>query len=491
MNRIFISCLSLFLITVAPVQAAWIQKDFGMIQGLRGFTQVGDQFFAVGNGGNILVSTDGGATWTVKDKNANVYWQDVDVVDQKIRVLGENGSLRESSDGGNTWESIGLGVSQTIYDLDTKGQYGYLVGENGRIMTLQSSANQWIIEDSPTTLTLNRVHNLGNGTAWIVGQQGTLIQTPDYGITWIHKGAAASTELFGVWFKSSTTGYIIGQNGTFRKTTDAGVSWVDVAVSGLSSQTLYDIRGSGDRMIAVGDKVILDSTDGGATWTATSYATENYRFYDAYFDSAGNIWVVGTQDDVKSVILKYESVIASPAQPDEAISPSPSPSTSSGDNSMIEAQPNSLIKLACTAQAPANDPCKAVYFYGSDGKRHAFPNEKVFFTWYDNFDSVVNVSAGFMSSLSLGKNVTYHPGTRMVKFQSVPTVYAVSKGGVLRAIGSEQVAKDLYGTDWNKKIDDIQDAFYGNYTFGTKIEKASDYDVVAEKSSVTGLDQNF
>jgi hypothetical protein len=40
----------------------------------------------------------------------------------------------------------------------------------------------------------------------------------------------------------------------------------------------------------------------------------------------------------------------------------------------------SLIKLACGQKATADDPCKAVYYYGSDGKRHAFPNEKAFFT---------------------------------------------------------------------------------------------------------------
>ncbi|MEK7615282.1 MAG: hypothetical protein AAB431_02770, partial [Patescibacteria group bacterium] len=135
--------------------------------------------------------------------------------------------------------------------------------------------------------------------------------------------------------------------------------------------------------------------------------------------------------------------------------------------------------------------CRSVYFYGSDGKRHAFPNDKVFFTWFANFDSVKEVSASFLSSLPLGKNVTYHPGTKMVKFQSVPTVYAVSKKGQLRAINSEATAISLYGATWNKQIDDISDAFYGNYTFGSTIQSTNDYDVTAERSSVIDLDGNF
>ncbi|MBI4713974.1 S8 family serine peptidase [Candidatus Uhrbacteria bacterium] len=156
-----------------------------------------------------------------------------------------------------------------------------------------------------------------------------------------------------------------------------------------------------------------------------------------------------------------------------------------------EAAPNSLIKLSCVGETTVDDPCRSVYFYASDGKRHAFPNDKVFFTWFDNFDNVKEVSKSFMSSLPLGKNVTYHPGTKMVKFQSVPTVYAVSKGGVLRAIASEQIAGELYGESWNKQIDDISDAFFGNYTFGIKINLASEFDVLFEKNSVSGLDDNF
>ena len=156
-----------------------------------------------------------------------------------------------------------------------------------------------------------------------------------------------------------------------------------------------------------------------------------------------------------------------------------------------EAIAGSLVKLACGKIAPVDDPCHAVYFYGGDGKRHAFPNDKVFFTWYTDFESVKEVSATFLSSLALGKNVTYHPGTKLVKFQSVPTVYAVSAKGSLHAVGSESIAAELYGKDWNKKVDDISDAFFGNYTLGFKIEFVSDYSVSAAIESVHSLVENF
>ena len=79
----------------------------------------------------------------------------------------------------------------------------------------------------------------------------------------------------------------------------------------------------------------------------------------------------------------------------------------------------------------------------------------------------------------------------MVKFQTSPQVYAVSKGALLRVVASESVAASIYGSDWNKKIDDIADVFYGNYTFGTPIVASADYDPVTTKNLVGGISENL
>jgi cyclophilin family peptidyl-prolyl cis-trans isomerase len=151
----------------------------------------------------------------------------------------------------------------------------------------------------------------------------------------------------------------------------------------------------------------------------------------------------------------------------------------------------SLIKLECPEGAEANDPCKAVYYYGADEKRHAFPNSKVYFTWYENFDSVMTVSSEVMSGIMLGKNVTYRPGVKMVKFTTVNKVYALSKGGVLRWVTTEEVAVGLYGEDWNTKIDDIPDTFFTNYSFGLDIALPEAYGVSAEMDAAPTIDDSL
>lgn len=122
--------------------------------------------------------------------------------------------------------------------------------------------------------------------------------------------------------------------------------------------------------------------------------------------------------------------------------------------------PDTLIKL---------EDMDTVYYCGADGKRYYFPSDKIYFTWYDDFDDVVAVSAETMASIPLGGNVTYRPGTRMVKLQTDPKVYAVERGDVLRWIQSAETAEELYGADWNKQIDDIPDSFFVNYTLGDPI----------------------
>ncbi len=117
----------------------------------------------------------------------------------------------------------------------------------------------------------------------------------------------------------------------------------------------------------------------------------------------------------------------------------------------------------------------AVYYLGRDGFRYVFPNDKTYFTWYVNFDTVKWVSDADLATLQIGGNVTYRPGVRMAKINSDPKVYAVDKSGELRWVTSEAIAIALYGSAWNTKIDDVPDAFFGNYQMGGDIERAEDF----------------
>lgn len=112
-----------------------------------------------------------------------------------------------------------------------------------------------------------------------------------------------------------------------------------------------------------------------------------------------------------------------------------------------------------------------VYYYGFDGKRHAFPNEPIYFSWYTNFDGIKIVTPSELASLTLGRNIVVRPGTNLIKLQSDPKVYAVEPYGVLRHIQSESDAIKLYGAEWAKRVIDLNVAFFPDYAIREAIQR--------------------
>ncbi|OGY44767.1 MAG: hypothetical protein A2731_00160 [Candidatus Buchananbacteria bacterium RIFCSPHIGHO2_01_FULL_39_8] len=149
-----------------------------------------------------------------------------------------------------------------------------------------------------------------------------------------------------------------------------------------------------------------------------------------------------------------------------------------------------LIKLQCATGAGVSDPCKAVYYLGADGKRYVFPNEKTYKTWYSDFSGVQIVSSTEMSSYAIGGNVTYRPGVKLAKITTDPKVYAVAGNGTLRWVTTAAIAESLYGSGWSSMVEDVPDAFFVNYTVGSDVAAASDYDKASETSNASSINED-
>lgn len=146
----------------------------------------------------------------------------------------------------------------------------------------------------------------------------------------------------------------------------------------------------------------------------------------------------------------------------EAATASPDINT---DRALVAAGGAPCISGALIRSASNN----AVYYCGANGKRYVFPNDRVYFSWYADFKSVAIIPDEHLASVPLGGLVTYRPGSKLVKIESLPNVYAIEKGGVLRWVKTPTIAASLYGSTWSKKVDDISDAFFGSYTIGDPI----------------------
>ncbi|MCR4311798.1 MAG: hypothetical protein NUV56_00800, partial [Candidatus Uhrbacteria bacterium] len=141
----------------------------------------------------------------------------------------------------------------------------------------------------------------------------------------------------------------------------------------------------------------------------------------------------------------------------------------------------SLLTPTVAAAASTGDLIKGtslstVYYYGFDGMRYTFPNEKTFMTWFEDFDSVSTISDSALADISLAGNVVYRPGSYWIKIQSDPKTYAVSTDGSIHWIESEDVAVDFAGSNWASSIHDVSDVFFTDYSVGTSLMTADAFD---------------
>lgn len=142
-----------------------------------------------------------------------------------------------------------------------------------------------------------------------------------------------------------------------------------------------------------------------------------------------------------------------------------------------------LLPAAVHAQ-PANFLIKAsgpaVYYHADDGKRYVFPSEAIYKSWYPDYTQVALINDQQLAAIPLGGNVTYKPGSTLVKITTDPRVYAVSRYGLLHWVTSEAIATQLYGAQWNKHVVDVPDSFFVNYIVSYPIETAIQYNQAQE-----------
>ncbi|MDP2586640.1 MAG: hypothetical protein Q8P32_02610 [Candidatus Komeilibacteria bacterium] len=223
---------------------------------------------------------------------------------------------------------------------------------------------------------------------------------------------------------------------------------------------------------AVGSQVYNVTLSGGATIASGKNATLTFKYTDAQISNANEATLmVSYWDETAGNWVEVPSSV-------NAANNTVTATVSHFTKFMLQAKSNtvpvgSLIKVANKT---------AVYYLGHDGKRYVFPDDKVFNSWYANFNDVVTITAEQMAAYSLGGNVSVRSGAKLVQFVNYdvdgkmmvddPKVYAVEPGGVLRWIKTGEIAQTLYGSTWEQRIVPIHSVMFGNYTAGAAIESA-------------------
>ena len=104
----------------------------------------------------------------------------------------------------------------------------------------------------------------------------------------------------------------------------------------------------------------------------------------------------------------------------------------------------------------------AVYYVANDGQKYVFPDDKTYFTWYQDFADVNKVDIAELDHYPDGGAMPYRAGTRLVTHTNTAKIYAVEPGGVLRWISSGETAANLYGESWTSMVQDVIPGYFSS-----------------------------
>jgi photosystem II stability/assembly factor-like uncharacterized protein len=266
--------------------------------------------WAAGSGGEILATTNGGASWAAQDSTttddlAGLHFLDAD----NGWAVGDAGTILATTNGGATWAPQ---TSGTGYDLTgvtfTDVQNGWATGQtftpyddysSGVILHTTDGGQDWTTQyastfDSNTTtpgVAFSAAAFADAQHGWAVGEtqgsdagynQTVIMHTTDGGTTWTQQldfsphytSMEDDATLTSVACTDAEHAVAVGydeDNAEIWRTTNGGQTWTRV---GQKLWPLYEETDLSDVVFvnathgwAVGGGYIIHTTDGGATWT--------------------------------------------------------------------------------------------------------------------------------------------------------------------------------------------------------------------------------
>ena len=287
----------------------WTEPTHPATEHMHGVSLVGDSGGVCGEGGLIMHTINGGATWLTQASGTGGDLFGIDFFDSSQGIaVGEGGTVTRWT--GASWQLQAQPVADALHDVDHTSSLGAIaVGDAGTIIRTINGGVNWTIDTSSTTEALRSIAYASSNVAVAVGDAGTIRRTEIGGGLWNSQVSGTAQALHGVDFSDANTATAVGAGGTIIRSIDAGQTW-----SSVSSPTSDDLLSVSfvDASCGVGvgenGSAIL-TIDGGATWSAVptgvsaalrgvamSRVSSNRRDLQAVSDDAGGAIVVFEDD---------------------------------------------------------------------------------------------------------------------------------------------------------------------------------------------------
>ncbi len=175
--------------------------------------------WAVGEGGTVQRTDDGGATWKIQETPERKLLYDVAAIDgEHALAVGAGGTILRTVDGGRTWNQQSSDVIQTlraVHFIDARR--GWAVGSKGTVLTTADGGVRWRPQSSNVTLNLNDVFFVNAQHGWIASDRGLLLGTTDGGLTWENVELNTHANLARLFFVAPDCGWVVGNSGAIYK----------------------------------------------------------------------------------------------------------------------------------------------------------------------------------------------------------------------------------------------------------------------------------
>jgi len=269
-----IYCNGSVQLNATPMNAWATQEQPLSFTGLNSvFFTTNEIGYAVGSGGVIFMTVNGGNNWFQKPISMpNVLYSVFFVNPTNGFIAGNSGLILITTDAGNTWNSVKLSTTSGFKSIYfTSVSTGYIIGTGGQIFKTIDGGKNWLLLKSGTSVSLLSVFFTSPDIGYVTGTSGTLLRTNDAGETWFPITTGVSSNLNSIHFSSATNGFISGSGGTILKTTD-GKSW-----SIYEPKSVY-MQISNDSISTTSSRSLLNTTLNSIYFTSdsTGYITGVY-----------------------------------------------------------------------------------------------------------------------------------------------------------------------------------------------------------------------
>ena len=217
----------------------------------------GERLLAVGERGHILVSSDGGSSWTQAKVPTRALLTGVYLHDSQLGwAVGHDAVVLRTRDGGVSWERVHYAPEHERPLLDVwfkDKERGLATSAYGELLATSDGGDSWQsrpIRDGDD-FHLNQIAAAADGALYIAGEAGHLYRSDDSGATWLALPSPYAGSFFGLLPLSEGPVLAFGLRGRLFSSADRGRSWTAIE-TGTEATLLCGLQIAPGRFVVAG-----------------------------------------------------------------------------------------------------------------------------------------------------------------------------------------------------------------------------------------------